>query len=331
MSTAGTGASCAETLAAAGVHRLEIPTPFAIGSVNAWLIVDDPLTLVDSGPDWGPALEALEQQLRALGHAVNDLELLICTHHHMDHIGLTGVLARRSGAEVAGLASLADYLGDYDRAVAAEDDARATLMRRHGVHPDVALAVRSTGAARRRWAAQTHVDRRLADGEGLLLANRRFSVSHRPGHSATDTVFLDLDSRLLIGGDHLLERVSSNALVDGPDAKPLLVYRRSLRATRNTEVEAVLPGHGGVVRSHRELIDRRLTEQDARAAAILAVLNRGPMSAHEVALELFGRVALEQPFLTLSEILGHVDLLIEGGSVQVDATCPTLMLAAMPR
>ena len=82
----------------AGIHRLAIPTPFMVGRVNAYLIEDDPLTLVDSGPNSAKALDELEQELNARGHAVEDIELLVISHQHMDHFGLASILARRSGA-----------------------------------------------------------------------------------------------------------------------------------------------------------------------------------------------------------------------------------------
>src|SRR5438132_13616340 len=86
--------------AEAGIHRLRIPTPFQVGRVNAYLIEDSPLTLIDSGPNSAKALDELEQALASRGHSIEDIELLVITHQHMDHFGLASILARRSGAEV---------------------------------------------------------------------------------------------------------------------------------------------------------------------------------------------------------------------------------------
>ena len=94
-----------------GVHLLAVPTPFQVGRVNAYLIEDSPLTLVDSGPNSAKAIDELEQALAARGHAIEDIELLVVTHQHMDHFGLASILARRSGAEVAALDVLASLRG----------------------------------------------------------------------------------------------------------------------------------------------------------------------------------------------------------------------------
>ena len=92
------------------IHRLSIPTPFMVGRVNCYLIDDDPLTLVDCGPNSGKALDELERALRGHGRRIEDLERIVVTHQHIDHVGLLSILARRSGAEVCGLDLLAPFL-----------------------------------------------------------------------------------------------------------------------------------------------------------------------------------------------------------------------------
>src|SRR6202165_3678624 len=99
--------------AEAGIHRLAVPTPFRVGRINAYLIEDSPLTLLDSGPNSAKALDELEQALAARGHAIEDIELLISSHQHTDPSALASILARRSGAEVAALERLAPFLASF--------------------------------------------------------------------------------------------------------------------------------------------------------------------------------------------------------------------------
>ena len=78
-----------------------IPLPLAhVGSVNAWLLLGDPITLIDTGPRDDGALAALEAGLRGQRLRVEDIELLLATHHHLDHVGLAATIQRRSGAAV---------------------------------------------------------------------------------------------------------------------------------------------------------------------------------------------------------------------------------------
>jgi glyoxylase-like metal-dependent hydrolase (beta-lactamase superfamily II) len=313
-----------ERAARAGVHRLAVPTPFAVGRVNTYLIEDDPLTLVDSGPNSGKALDELERALADRDHRIEDLGLLIVTHQHIDHLGLTDILARRSGAEVAALDVLADYMAAYRDSVEADDRFAESLMAVHGIPEDVIYALRAVSVAFRAWGSHAQATRPLADGERLQLRDRSLEVLHRPGHSPTDTVFWDSERQILLAGDHLLDHISSNPLAArAPGAPPepasrvrsLVAYLDSLRATRELPASIVLGGHGDPVTDHVELIDKRLAMHERRAARILGLIEERPRSAYEIAQALWGNVAVTQAFLTLSEVLGHVDLLLEPGTV----------------
>jgi glyoxylase-like metal-dependent hydrolase (beta-lactamase superfamily II) len=171
----------------AGIHRLAIPTPFMVGRVNAYLIEDSPLTLVDSGPNSAKALDELEQALAAHGHAVEDLELLVITHQHIDHFGLASILARRSGAEVAALDRVAPFLAGYGQQADLDDEFAEQLMLRHGIPPEVVTALRTVSTGFRAWGSAVQVTRPLADDSELKLRERTLRVLHRPGHSPSWT------------------------------------------------------------------------------------------------------------------------------------------------
>jgi glyoxylase-like metal-dependent hydrolase (beta-lactamase superfamily II) len=305
---------------AAGIHRIAVPTPFAVGRVNVYVIEDNPLTLVDTGPNSGSSLDVLEREIGKLGHAIEDLERIVVTHQHIDHIGLVQILANRSGAEVVALDRLVPFLEGYRDEAAAEDEFATATMLRHGMSEEVARALASVSLAFRAWGAGATVTRSVEDGETLDFAGRSLDVLFRPGHSATDTVFLDRERRMLVGGDHLLGAISSNPLISRPRdggerRRALIEYIESLRMTRELDLDLVLPGHGDAITDHRELIDRRLTLHGRRADKIHALIAERPRSAHGIALALWGNIAVTQAFLTLSEVLGHTDILLAEGRV----------------
>jgi len=307
----------------AGIHRLAVPTPFLVGRVNCYLIEDRPLTLVDTGPNSGKSLDELEQALGALGHRVEELELIVITHQHMDHLGLLEILSRRSGAEVAALDLLTGYLSNFSAGAAQDDEFAMGVMRRHGVPGDLATALSSVGASFRAFGSSGRVTRPLRDGDRLEFEDRTLEVLHRPGHSPSDTIFWDRERASLIAGDHLLGHISSNPLVSRPpgDADPgterpraLIQYIASMRATRELPLKLVLPGHGDPVTDHVALIDERLRMHERRARKLLGMLADRPLTAYELALRMWGNVAVTQAYLTISEVLGHMDLLTAAGS-----------------
>src|SRR3954469_26051006 len=235
----------------AGIRCLPIPTPFAVGRVNCYLIEDEPLTLVDTGPNSGKALDELERALAAHGRAVEDLGLVVISHQHMDHLGLAGIVARRSGAEVAALEALAPWAASYGKNMAADDEFADGLMARHGIPQDVRHALRAVAGGFRAWGAPVTVTRTLNEGDELALRDRSLRVHHRPGHSPSDTVFVDEQRRLALGGDHLLKHISSNPLIarpldgsEGERPQSLVTYLDSMTRTREMDLALVLPGHG---------------------------------------------------------------------------------------
>ncbi len=311
--------------AAAGIHCLAVPTPFAVGAVNLYLIDDDPLTLVDAGPNSGVALDELERGLDRLGRRIEDIGLLVLTHQHMDHIGLAAIIARRSGGEVAALDRLAPYLERFGEDMELDDRFAARQLLRHGIPQDVVHALRAVSASYRAWGSSVSVSRPLAPGSVLRLRDRALEVLHRPGHSPSDTVFWDADRRILIGGDHLIGHISSNPLLTRPlgdtgaqDAasprpQALVSYVDSLKATREMQIEVILAGHGRPVVGHVALIDERLRMHEQRAQKIYDLVAERPKTAYEISQALWGTVAVTQAYLTLSEVLGHADLLLNRG------------------
>jgi glyoxylase-like metal-dependent hydrolase (beta-lactamase superfamily II) len=307
---------------AAGIHRLAIPTPFAVGRVNVYLIEDQPLTLVDTGPNSGTSFDELQRGLAGLGHPLEDIGLIIVSHQHIDHLGLVSLVASHSGAEVAALDVAVPYLANFSSEAEADDNFARDVMLRNGIPADVVSALESVSRAFRAWGARVEVTRPLRDGEALALRDRTLHVHHRPGHSPTDTVFHDRDRRVLIAADHLIGHISSNPLItrprDGSVGRPqaLLQYLASLEATREMDVDLVLPGHGDPITDHRALIDQRFALHRRRADKIHRLLEEQPRSAYEIAQALWGNIAVTQAYLTLSEVLGHLDLLVNDGRVQ---------------
>lgn len=312
-----------EQAALAGVHRLPIPTPFAVGKVNVYLIEDEPLTLVDCGPNSGRSLDVLSESLAAHDHALEDIELVLITHNHADHIGLAEIVVEHSGAEVAALGAAAARLADYEAEAERDDEFAVELMLRSGVPEDITVALQSVSSTFRGWGGPVNVTRPVADGEVIELAGRRLEVLFRPGHSVMDTLFWDAEREMGFVGDHLLPHISSNPLISRPlDGTPgrtrsLTAYVDSLAKTRELPAGAILfGGHGEPVDDHVRLIDTRFASTERRKEKLLRLIADGPRSGYELAQSMWGNIAVTQAYLTLSEVIGHMDLLEAEGRVR---------------
>ena len=112
-----------------GVAQIALPVPY-LGTVNLWLLEGDPLTLVDTGPA-NAALAALEQRWRRTACALEDIELVLLTHHHLDH---TGWPARSRGAREHGRGTRGTAAwARLPRAASRRAPLHAALIAEHGV------------------------------------------------------------------------------------------------------------------------------------------------------------------------------------------------------
>jgi glyoxylase-like metal-dependent hydrolase (beta-lactamase superfamily II) len=303
---------------------IPLPTPFSIGRVNCYLLHGSPLTLIDPGPRSGETRETLVAALAEEGLALADVELVLLTHQHTDHAGLAASVAAESGASVAAHRDLVGYLGDMTVSLAAEDDYQARMMLLHGVAPETVETLRAVSKGFHHFAAAVAVDAPLAHGDVIEAGDRLLRVLFRPGHSPSDIVLVDDERGTAFVGDHLLAQISSNPIAHGPlvgEADPrrrpptLPTFLASLALTAELDLRSALTGHGEPVDDVRGLVAERVARQEARTARVLAALADGPQGAHGIAREMWGDVATTQAYLTLSEVLGALDVLLEQGAV----------------
>src|SRR3954453_2672001 len=148
-----------------GIHRIPVPTPFAVGRVNVYLIEDEPLTLVDAGPNSATSYNELTNGLAALGHSLEDIERGILPHQHIAHLGLVSLVAERSGADVAAIDVAVPFVENYSEEAQKDDEFARSVMLRNGIPADVVSALSAVSQAFRAWGARADVTRVLHDGD----------------------------------------------------------------------------------------------------------------------------------------------------------------------
>jgi len=307
--------------------QILLPVPF-LGTVNLWLLRGDPLTLVDTGPRSDEALAALEQGLAGHGLAVEDIELILLTHHHLDHTGLAATIAARSSARIAALEGTAAWGVSYHAHAAEERRFTESLLAEHGVPPELVAASEPFWTYIVAQSGDYRTDVVLADGDEITAGGRKLRVVHRPGHSTTDTLYVDAESGEAFVGDHLLAQITSGAeatpaeLPGGPRRRALVDYLEGLRLTAAMGLRLGFSGHGPIVDDAAGLIDSRLAFHDERLVRIAELVDDGAVTAFEVASALWSdEVARTQTILAIWEVLGHLDILVSQGRVrdEVDA------------
>jgi glyoxylase-like metal-dependent hydrolase (beta-lactamase superfamily II) len=291
-----------------------------VGSVNSWLLLGEPLTLVDCGPHTDEAWAELRAGVEATGRRLEEVRQLVLTHPHPDHAGLSERVRRASGCAV--YAHRADHRRLLDRPGAWQEiaDFIVEVCRRAGAPEGHREAVAAGLEGFRSYAEPLSAVEALGDGEVLPAGGAAWLVLHTPGHARGALCLWEGRERVLASGDTLLAHISSNALLE-PDPlgfrqRTLLLYRESLQRLAALRPRRVAPGHGDPVEEEVEgLIEGRLAFYERRAQRIKGLLAEGLRTPWDVAARLFPGVSPDSAFLAVSEVVGHLDLLAERGEI----------------
>lgn len=306
-----------------GVTWIRLPVPGALRHINVWLLEDGAgYTLVDTGMNVPAARAAWDGPLAALLGG-RPITRIICTHHHPDHAGLAGWLAARHGVAVY-MSEPEDRLLRALLGTGASHDAvlaRIAAFEREGLAVTEEMRpVAAVEGYRRVMSGVPAEIRWLADGDRLDIGGVRWVARLARGHTDGQLLFHAPDQGLLIAGDQVLPRITSNIGIyperDDPD--PLASFLDSFAGLAALEPEPlVLPSHGDVFRGLR----RRLAELAAHHEQTLAEvvrLVRAPATAAEVATRLF-RTPLDplNRMLAVGETLAHLHYLAARGRLTV--------------
>ncbi|MDR7471279.1 MAG: MBL fold metallo-hydrolase [Armatimonadota bacterium] len=292
------------------LHRIELPTPFPVGPVNAYLLAGEPLTLVDAGPRTPQAQAALEAGVARAGHRLEEIRRVVLTHGHTDHAGNAAWVAQRSGAAV--------YAHPADRPKVsgqrwALEHLRAFVVQA-GLPPSALEAFAERLGALRQYHEPVPELQPLDDGQSLALDGERLRVLHTPGHSHGHVCLYHEDG-VLIAGDLLLADISPNPVVEfGPDGRrlpTLPLYLQSLRRVLLLNCDVAHPGHGPALDNPNARIRELIAHHDQRKERVAALLRGGARTLAELCRELYPDVDEASLILALSEVVGHLDLLAE--------------------
>lgn len=306
------------------IHQITLPTPFPVGPVHAYLVQGDPLTLIDTGPQTPEALAALQSGLATYGVGLKDIQRVILTHAHADHYGLVGPIVAASGAQVWAHVLAQPLIEGWDSYLAPREQFWLELLLGAGVPAPAAQSSALLYQGMQQFITHASVTHLLGEGDTIEMAGTAWRVLHCPGHADNLICLFQPQDRLLIGNDHLLAHISSNAIVGPPPAgeterrRPLVDYWTSLCRVYDMQIALVLTGHGDAVADVRGLINSRFVFYEQRLARLLEELRRGPQTVWQLAEALFRRLDAVDTFLAASEVLGHLDVLEQQRQVVKD-------------
>lgn len=304
----------------AGVHWLRMPLPFALDHVNLWLLDDgEGTTAVDTGIGLDQVKAHWSEVLAE--RADRPLRRIVVTHCHPDHLGLAEWLRERSGAEL--WMTQGEFLGGqaiWHELPGFRIPDMVDQFRRHGLDQVRSDALTARGNSYRRGVPSLPSSfNRLFDGDTLRIGGRDWRVIVGYGHSPEHASLYCEALGVLISGDMLLPRISTNVSVFAamPHADPLGWFLDSLQRIRGLpEATLVLPSHGYPFRGLKARVDQLVAHHQERCETLLSVCDR-PRSAGDLLETLFPRALdTHQVMFAMGEAVAHLNHLTHQGALR---------------
>lgn len=306
------------------IVRLSIPTPFYVGDVNVYLIKEDPLTLVDTGPKTATAERVLRARLRQNGVRFADIKRVILTHAHEDHCGLAARI-RSEGDETQIYVhpwESGHLFGGQGR------EAHRDLLYRAGVPAEIVAESKRTYAKFSLLTDPVAAGefKELHDGHDLEFENGVLRVLHTPGHTPGSCSLVREADRTMLCGDCVLKRITPNPIVS-PDPtdrdrrfKSLGEYLVSLARIRSYSPTLIYGGHGEPINDFEAIFNRYVRAIDERQRKVIAAVAESGSSAWDVAQVIFPDAVGKEVhrFLAVSESVAHLDHAESEGRIGVE-------------
>ena len=311
---------------APGVFWLRMPLPFQLDHINLWLLRDGSgWVIIDTGFASDPCRAIWEAVLAQLDGPVTRI---IVTHFHPDHLGLATWLMERTGAPL--LMTSGEFLTAH--AVWNEVGGHgATFMvdqfRRHGLSSELLEKFRKRGSGYR-MAIPGLPDyyTRLKAGDVVAVNGKNWQIIVGYGHSPEHMALYCAELGVLVSGDMLLPKISTNISVFAatPEANALGWFLESLTvmATAMPPETLVLPSHGLPFTGVRPRVEALQAHHQERLQALETSCQNAPESAAGLLDVLFGRVLdTHQTMFAMGEAIAHLNYLEQAGrlSRKIDA------------
>ncbi|MBW2366376.1 MAG: MBL fold metallo-hydrolase [Deltaproteobacteria bacterium] len=313
------------------IHALTLPAPAGhsiLLSVNMFAVGNGPITLIDAGTKSPEAFASIANQLNALGFGWGDVERIILTHCHGDHVGLATTIIEAAGRPVDCFIHPEDKwriskeecggrVWDWDETV------ERFFIRANMPNKEI-MMLRKHFDDLESMADPIENLSTMEDGQTFSGDGYRLKVVHTPGHSPGACCLYDPDRKILFSGDTVIKHFPPNAIMElkhhrlkTPNYQSLKAHLNSLEKLAAMDIRYVFSGHGEYVDDPAHLISTYFDYHQQMMKSIRSALGNGNRSIYDIVEKLFRRKTSGEAYFAVSEVTVHLEYLIAEGRVQL--------------
>jgi len=298
----------------AGMHRVKITMAFPLRWVNSYVLhePDGSITIVDPGPRSAETEQEWHKALADFNLTFQDISQIVLTHHHPDHLGLSGWMQQQTGVPVrmsTRSRQEADYMWGTEATI---NTVLPEYYGRHGMPEDKTQQIREHMEGFISQITPLPIVTPIEDGDWLVMGGKKWLAVETGGHAPGHLSFYAPESREILCGDAVLPQISPNiSLQPGSDDQPLLSYMEGLHRLGALDVEVAYPGHRNPFGHFADRTVHLLTHHEERLQKMMERIGEAPTNAYDICVFMFGdRLGTHQLRFAMSETLAHLQELI---------------------
>jgi len=321
------------------VLPIVIPLPGSdLVTLNIYAVGAGPITLIDTGLKIPGALEYIRQRLRSAGFDLGDIERIIVTHGHQDHFGLTVAMRKEAGRHIP------CFIHEDDRWRVASENYQegfwtgemAHFMAMADMPQTEVQKVKDRFVFLRELCDPLDEVSVMRDGDVFTGDGYHLTVIHTPGHTTGNCCLYESRRCILFSGDHIIKHITPNPLMEikrtylrDPNYRSLKTYLLSLDKLRDVEARFVFPGHGEYIEDLPGIVAGYVVHHRERMDSVWQALRKESRPLYQLIGDVFPFVPEGDAFLAISELLVHIEILLEEGRVELVDSGPPIMFKAM--